>query len=67
MKLEDQYPIVKRIKSWLWRSAMMGLAVAVAAGLENLNILELSPFWTTAIGLVLGEVSKWLNTPKNER
>lgn len=64
-ELEMQFPVVKRIKSLLWRGTMMAAAVLVAYVLENLRLLELSPFWTTALGLVLGEVSKWLNTAKN--
>lgn len=41
---------------------MMGLAVMVAFLTENIGFLELSPFATTMLGLVLGEVSKYINT-----
>lgn len=53
---------IKRLKSLAWRSAMMGLAAFTAAVLENLNMLELSPTYTMLLGLVLGEISKHLNT-----
>lgn len=53
---------IKRLKSLAWRSAMMGLAAFTAAVLENLNMLELSPTYTMLLGLILGEISKHLNT-----
>ena len=61
MTWEQKYPILKRVKSLLWRAAMMGLATMAAFLLDNVNMLELSPGWTVFAGLVLGEVSKWLN------
>lgn len=51
----------KRILSLLWRAAMMGFAVALAYVAENLSVLELSPQITVFLGLVLGEISKYLN------
>jgi hypothetical protein len=53
--------IKKRIFSLLWRAGMMGLAVSLAYIAENLSILELSPQITVFLGLILGEVSKYLN------
>jgi len=43
---------------------MIGVAAALAWIAENLNLLELSTFWTTMLGLGLGELSKYLNTGK---
>lgn len=53
-----------RIKSFIWRSGMMTLAFLVTALAENLGILELNPTATMVLGLILGEVSKYLNTQK---
>ena len=53
---------VKRLKSFVWRAAMMGVAAAAAYVAANLDILQLSPTVTAVLGLILGEVSKWLNT-----
>ena len=53
---------IKRLKSLAWRAGMMGIAAVVAGILENLNMLELSPTYTMLLGLVLGEISKHLNT-----
>lgn len=54
--------LVKRIKSLLWRAGMMGLATVIAVILEDIQVLELSPLATTITGLVLGEISKYLNS-----
>lgn len=52
---------LKRLKSFGWRTLMMVLAFGVAFLLENLSLLELDPTLVTILGLVLGEVSKFLN------
>lgn len=52
----------KRLESFLWRTTMMVLAVFVSFAMENLGMLNLDPVVVTVIGLVLGEVSKFLNT-----
>lgn len=48
--------------SFVWRTGAMGLAAFITIILDNLNMLELSPISTTLLGLVLGEISKYLNT-----
>ncbi len=55
---------VKRLKSFAWRTGMMVFAFLVEAVLENLSMLELNAYWTLGLGLVLGELSKYLNTKK---
>lgn len=60
MNIDNQF--VKRLKSLVWRAGMMGLAVIASVLAENLSTLELSPFATVVGGLVLGEISKYLNT-----
>lgn len=52
---------LKRLRSFGWRTLMMVLAFGVAFLLENLSLLELDPTLVTILGLVLGEVSKFLN------
>lgn len=59
--------LTKRIKSLLWRSAMMAIAVFVNALATNVGMLELSPEMTVFIGLILGEISKQLNKKTNVR
>ena len=52
----------KRLMSFIWRAGMMGLAAVVAFSLDNIQLLELPPYATVILGLVLGEISKHLNT-----
>ncbi len=52
---------MNRLKSFLWRLGAYLIAMGLAWIGDNLGLLELSPFETAAIGLFLGEVSKWWN------
>jgi len=61
IKAFSKSQLLKRIKSLLWRGAMLALAFFIAWIIENLSALELSTTATTILGLVLGEVSKWVN------
>ena len=52
----------KRLKSFVWRlGAYLGV-MGLAWISDNFGLLELSPFWTTIVALLGGEVTKWLNT-----
>ncbi len=64
MSTENRSLLKKRSKSFLWRVGMMLVAVFIDFALTNLELFELSAQVTTILGLVLGEVSKYLNTPK---
>lgn len=59
---KSESPIVKRLKSLLWRAGMMAVAAFAAYLTANIADLHLAPSATVLLGLVLGEVSKWLNT-----
>ena len=50
-----------RLKSFAWRLGMMVLAFTANYISTNLAGLELSPEITIVIGLVMGEISKFLN------
>ena len=50
-----------RFKSFYWRSGMMLVASFIAFLSENLGMFEFSPQITVLVGLVLGEISKFLN------
>jgi hypothetical protein len=53
---------VKRLKSFAWRLGMMLLAVALDFTAKNLGDFEMSDEITVILGLVLGELSKYLNS-----
>lgn len=54
---------IKRSKSFLWRLGSYAVVALVAFFGENLDLLHLAPQYTAIIALVLGEVTKALNTP----
>jgi len=54
----------KRINSLMWRIMMMSLAIFVNFLLANLADFNLSVEVTVFVGLILGEISKVLNTAK---
>lgn len=64
MTPENKEQLVKRLKSLAWRIGMMVAAVAVDFLLQNLGLFGLPTIVTVSLGLVLGEVSKYLNTGK---
>ena len=53
---------VKRLKSFTWRLGMAIIAFGVAWTAENLQLLDLSTQVTVVLALILGELSKYLNT-----
>ena len=58
----DKEQLKKRGQSLLWRVGMMALALSVNWAMENLGLFGLPNQAVVVLGLVLGEVSKWLNT-----
>ena len=52
----------KRLKSLAWRAGMMGLAAVIVTIADGLAGLGISPAVVGILGLILGEVSKQLNT-----
>ena len=54
--------IINRFKSFAWRFAAYIITVALAWLADNVGLLELNPFFTTLIGLALGEISKYWAT-----
>ena len=52
----------KRLKSLAWRAGMMGLAAVIVTIADGLAGLGISPAVVGILGLVLGEISKQLNS-----
>ena len=62
MSEENKAIFINRFKSLLWRIGTMIGAVVVAFISDNIGLFEL-PLWAVGIlGLILGEITKWLNT-----
>jgi len=53
--------VKNRFKSFAWRTGIMVAVALVNFALANLADFSLSPEVTVLVGLVLGEVSKYLN------
>lgn len=63
MNYSQKEQIIKRLKSLAWRLGAMVATFVIASFLaEVLPILEISPEVKTVIGLMLGEVTKYLNS-----
>lgn len=50
-----------RVKSFLWRTGMMILAVLIQQAIALVSTLQLDATVTVVLGLVLGEISKSIN------
>jgi hypothetical protein len=61
---ENKTILIHRVKSFLWRFGSYALVSVIGLLAENLNLLELDPKVIALIALVLGEITKWLNTEK---
>lgn len=53
---------IKRAKSFAWRLGMVTLVFVLEWISGNIGLLELSPQVTMVLGLMAGELSKYLNT-----
>ena len=62
MNPEAKKVFASRVKSLLWRAGMMAAVFLVDFTSENIGLFNLSPQVLVVAGLVLGEVSKFLNS-----
>lgn len=51
----------KRIKSFAWRAGMMTVVYVITLVLDSAVELELPPYAVVGLGLLVGELSKFLN------
>lgn len=61
MTPENKQLLINRFKSLLWRSGMMLAALAVGFVSDNLALFHLSPGVIVVVGLVAGEITKFIN------
>lgn len=54
--------LTKRIKSFLWRAGAVALAAGISFLAGHLQEFAFPPAVTAVLGLVLGEITKYLNT-----
>ena len=53
--------LLKRLKSFGWRLLGMSLVALLAFVSSNLELFNLSPAIIGLLGLIAGELTKWLN------
>ncbi len=53
--------LIKRLKSLIWRAGGVALIAFLSFLSENAGATGLSEFWVIALGLVTGEITKFLN------
>lgn len=58
---QNKVVLSNRIKSLLWRLGAMAVAILLQFVIVNLELLNIPAELTVLIGLILGEVSKFLN------
>ena len=61
-ELRDQ--LLKRLKSLLWRGAIMAAVIVLDFLIQNATQVGIPDLATVVLGLLLGEVSKLLNRQK---
>lgn len=62
MKIQIPEQLLKRIKSFLWRLGGYLLAAALVWISEHLGELQLPTYITAILTLLIGELTKYLNT-----
>lgn len=64
MTQENKQILVNRLKSFAWRLGGFVVVGTVGFLADNLSLFQLSPQTTVVAGLLLGELTKYLNTTR---
>lgn len=62
---ENKVELIKRLKSFMWRFATMAVAITVSFFADNLDLFHISGEVSVVIGLILGEITKYMNNKKS--
>ena len=54
--------LMPRIKSFSWRLGGMVAVAVLSFGIENASELNIPSYGVVVAGLLMGELTKWLNT-----
>lgn len=63
---ESKKILIKRVKSLCWRAGSMLAALFVDFVLQNIGLVDMPASIAVLLGLVLGEISKFLNSNLRE-
>ena len=61
MSADTKEILIKRFKSFLWRLLGMIISAFLAWVLDTLQVLNFSPEIVAIVGLIIGEITKYLN------
>lgn len=56
---ENKAKLIEAAKKFGWRFVIYSIVAGSAFGMENLSLLNISPYLTVTIGFVLGEIHSW--------
>lgn len=57
----NKQELIKRIKSYLWRAAGVGVVAGLSSLVESISGSGFSPLVITMVGLFVGEITKFIN------
>ena len=66
MDEETKQQLVKRLKSFAWRAGAFVVVAGLAAVPDFLGIFKVEPGVIALVALVVGEITKYVNTFVNE-
>ena len=61
---ENKIKLIKRFKSFAWRTGGMVAVMGLEFMAVNLELFDLPMVLTVILGLAVGELTKYYNTPK---
>jgi len=60
--MDNKDIFIPRLKSFAWRLGGMAGVAILAFSMDNIGLLNLPPEVVVILGLIVGELTKWINT-----
>jgi len=64
MTIQNKAIFVKRFKSFLWRLGGIAAVTLLDFIADTIGLFDLAPGVVVVVGLIVGEITKYLNTKK---
>ena len=65
MTQENKILLLNRVKSFAWRLGGMITVAIIGFILDNIGVFNFNPAMVGVIGLILGEITKWIKVQSN--
>lgn len=62
MNQENKTILTKRFKSLIWRILGMAIVMLLNFAADSIGLFDLAPGVVVLVGLIVGEITKYLNT-----